>query len=164
MPAKCTCSKCSLVLLICFSVRALKTLQWVKDATSYKLCTASLFMGEFERKALQKYADKPHLWPRYIDDISMVWTHGEEKLDEFIKYLNDIHPTISLKPFSLKFTTPPSTNSTFQTKRSFQNSSHHKPKHSFKTSLPCTTIFSPKKTATINLFQNFILRHKSCIQ
>ena len=51
-------------------------------------------MGEFERKALQKYADKPHLWPRYIDDIFMVWSHGEEKLDEFTKYLNDIHPTI----------------------------------------------------------------------
>ena len=50
------------------------------------------------------------------------------------------------------FTTPPSTKSTFQTKRSFQNTSHHIPKHNFKTSFPCTTICSPKtKTATINL-------------
>ena len=24
----------------------------------------------------------------------MVWTHGEEKLDEFIGYLNNIHTTI----------------------------------------------------------------------
>ena len=53
---------------------------------------ANLFMGDFEKKALQNYPDKPHLWLRYIDDILMVWTHGEEKLDEFIKNLNSIHP------------------------------------------------------------------------
>ena len=65
---------------------------------------ANLFMGEFERKALQNYTDKPHLWLRYIDDIFMVWTHGQEKLDDFIKYLNNIHPTI-------KFTSERSTTS-----------------------------------------------------
>ena len=54
---------------------------------------ANLFMGDFEKKALQNYPDKPHLWLRYIDDILMVWTHGEEKLDEFIKNLNSIHST-----------------------------------------------------------------------
>ena len=64
----------------------------------------NLFMGEFERKALQNYTDKPHLWLRYIDDIFMVWTHGQEKLDDFIKYLNNIHPTI-------KFTSERSTTS-----------------------------------------------------
>ena len=32
----------------------------------------------------------------------MVWTHGEEKQDEFIEYLNNIHTTI-------KFTTERST-------------------------------------------------------
>ena len=30
---------------------------------------AKLFMGDFERKALQNYPDNPHLWLRYIDDI-----------------------------------------------------------------------------------------------
>ena len=55
---------------------------------------STLFMEDFEKKALQNYPDKPHLWLRYIDDILMVWTQGEEKLDEFIKYLNNIHPTI----------------------------------------------------------------------
>ena len=65
---------------------------------------ANLFMGEFERKALQNYTDKPHLWLRYMDDIFMVWTHGQEKLDDFIKYLNNIHPTI-------KFTSERSTTS-----------------------------------------------------
>ena len=27
------------------------------------------------------------IWFGYIDDILMVWTHGEEKLDQFMKYL-----------------------------------------------------------------------------
>ena len=40
------------------------------------------------------YVNKPFLWLRYIDDILMVWTHGNEKLDSFIAYLNSIHPTI----------------------------------------------------------------------
>ena len=64
----------------------------------------NLFMGEFERKALKAYADQPFLWLQYIDDILMVWTHGEEKLDNFITYLNNIHPTI-------KFTSERSTTS-----------------------------------------------------
>ena len=51
---------------------------------------AKLFMGDFERKALQNYPDKPHVWLRYIDDILMVWTHGEETLDEFLKCLNNL--------------------------------------------------------------------------
>ena len=61
-------------------------------------------LGHFERKALQNYAEKPHLWLRYIDDIFMVWSHGQEKFDDFIKYLNNIHPTI-------KFTSERSTTS-----------------------------------------------------
>ena len=65
---------------------------------------ANLFMGEFERKALEGYAYKPFLWLRYIDDILMVWTHGNEKLESFIAYLNGIHPTI-------KFTSERSTTS-----------------------------------------------------
>ena len=65
---------------------------------------ANLFMGEFERKALEDYVDKPFLWLRYIDDILMVWTHGNEKLESFIAYLNSIHPNI-------KFTSERSTTS-----------------------------------------------------
>ena len=34
------------------------------------------------------------LWYRYIDDILMVWTHEEGKLNNFITCLNNIHPTI----------------------------------------------------------------------
>ena len=31
---------------------------------------------------------------RYIDDISFIWTHGEDCLQEFISYLNSSHRTI----------------------------------------------------------------------
>ena len=41
---------------------------------------ANLFMGEFERKAIEVYVEKSFLWLRYIDDILTVWTHGNEKL------------------------------------------------------------------------------------
>ena len=31
---------------------------------------------------------------RFIDDIFMIWTHGEEHLKSFIGFLNSIHPSI----------------------------------------------------------------------
>ena len=37
---------------------------------------------------------KPHTWWRYIDDIFIIWTEGEEKLREFLDYLNNAHDTI----------------------------------------------------------------------
>ena len=51
-------------------------------------------MAELEEKLLNKYHLKPEVWWRYIDDIFMVWEHGEENLQEFIKYLNSQHPSI----------------------------------------------------------------------
>ena len=61
-----------------------------KFAPSY----AILAMGEFEKQALEGADLKPWLWWRYIDDIFMIWEHGEESLLKFIDYLNEIHPTI----------------------------------------------------------------------
>ena len=61
-----------------------------KFAPSYAIIT----MGDFEEKALDGAELKPWLWWRYIDDIFMVWEHGEESLLEFITYLNNLHPTI----------------------------------------------------------------------
>ena len=51
-------------------------------------------MDRFETKALSNWPLKPLIWLRFIDDIFMIWTHGEDNLNEFIKYLNGIHPTI----------------------------------------------------------------------
>ena len=55
---------------------------------------ANLFMDRFESKALANWPLKPLIWLRFIDDIFMIWTHGEGTLNEFITYLNGIHPTI----------------------------------------------------------------------
>ena len=55
---------------------------------------ANLFMDRFETKALAGYPIKPLTWKRFIDDIFLVWTHGEESLKRFIDYLNSLHDTI----------------------------------------------------------------------
>ena len=55
---------------------------------------ANLFMGKLEKEALKNAPFKPYVWWRFIDDIFMVWTEGEDNLKTFIHYLNSIHPTI----------------------------------------------------------------------
>ena len=55
---------------------------------------ANLFMGNFEQLAIENAPLKPFVWWRYIDDIFMIWTEGEDNLKTFINYLNSIHPTI----------------------------------------------------------------------
>ena len=55
---------------------------------------ANLFMDRFETKALDGWPFKPLLWLRFIDDICLIWTHGQNELKKFIEYLNNIHPKI----------------------------------------------------------------------
>ena len=51
-------------------------------------------MDEFETKAIDEYHLKPWVWWRYIDDVFLIWEHGEESLLEFLRHLNTLHPTI----------------------------------------------------------------------
>ena len=55
---------------------------------------ANLFMDRFETRALKSWDKQPLLWLRFIDDIFMIWNHGQEELDRFIKYINNIHDKI----------------------------------------------------------------------
>lgn len=55
---------------------------------------ANIFMGILETDIIEKFPIKPYLWLRYIDDIFMIWTHGQQKLNEFIEHINSFHPTI----------------------------------------------------------------------
>ena len=55
---------------------------------------ANIFMDRLERRLIQNAEVKPHIWWRYINDIFIVWMEGEEKLKEFIDYLNNAHDTI----------------------------------------------------------------------
>ena len=54
-------------------------------------------MDSLEGSFLQSLAsdEKPLIWIRYIDNIFLIWTHGEGKLIEFINKLNSFHPTIA---------------------------------------------------------------------
>ena len=55
---------------------------------------AILFMSNLEETFLATSPYKPFIWWRFIDDIFMIWQHGEEKLKEFLELLNSCHPTI----------------------------------------------------------------------
>ena len=55
---------------------------------------AILFMPELEETFLASSPLKPFVWWRYIDNIFMIWQHGEEKLKDFLKELNNCHPYI----------------------------------------------------------------------
>ena len=55
---------------------------------------ANIFMADFEDKHVYTYPTQPHTWLRYIDDIFLIWTEGEESLKGFIQYLNNCHRSI----------------------------------------------------------------------
>ena len=51
-------------------------------------------MGNLERKVLEDQPQQPLVWWRYIDDIFIVWTHGETSMQAFVEELNSAHETI----------------------------------------------------------------------
>ena len=57
---------------------------------------ANIFMAILERKLLNEAPQGliPIEWIRFIDDIFAIWTHGIEKLQKFLSYINNFHPTI----------------------------------------------------------------------
>ena len=62
---------------------------------------ANILMGWFEDTYVYTYKVQSLLWKRYIDDIFILWQHGQNKLDEFIQYLNLKHDTImTLDPYN----------------------------------------------------------------
>ena len=58
---------------------------------------ACLFMGKFEQDFLRNVSFQPLLWKRFIDDIFMIWTHGEDKFNSFFEKINSIHPSIKFE-------------------------------------------------------------------
>ena len=53
-----------------------------------------IFMGDLEERTIQNCSFKPLVWWRYIDDIFLLWQHGEKKLKKFLDILNHYHPSI----------------------------------------------------------------------
>lgn len=55
---------------------------------------AKIFMDRLENSLPDGYHKKPHTWLRYIDEICMIWTEGEEQLKVLSSYFNSAHDTI----------------------------------------------------------------------
>ena len=57
---------------------------------------ANIFMAVLEKELLLKAPNGliPIEWIRFIDDIFAIWTHGIDKLQHFLTYINEFHPTI----------------------------------------------------------------------
>ena len=51
-------------------------------------------MRSLEKDLPGNYELKHLIWLWYIDDIFLIWTHGEESLEKFVEYANFIYPTI----------------------------------------------------------------------
>jgi len=57
---------------------------------------ANIFMANLEEKVLNRSKEKPLIYLRYIDDIFLIWTHGESSLKTFHSQLNLEDPNINL--------------------------------------------------------------------
>ena len=57
---------------------------------------ADLFLGKFENEKIltTNFSQYINLYKRFLDDIFMLWTGTLQELDNFIKHINAIHPTI----------------------------------------------------------------------
>ena len=69
------------------------TAMGTKMAPSY----ANLFMGVLEKQMLSSYKHKPLVYFRYIDDIFMIWTDGEDSLNDFLTHCNNQNKNIQFE-------------------------------------------------------------------
>ena len=56
---------------------------------------ACIYMDEVEQKFLESQSKELLIWLRCIDDIFLIWTHGEQELERFLKELNNFNPNLS---------------------------------------------------------------------
>ena len=55
---------------------------------------ANLFMDAMETSFLSSSPLKPSIYYRYIDDIFLIWPHGNDSLTHFLEHANNIHKNI----------------------------------------------------------------------
>ncbi|XP_076246266.1 uncharacterized protein LOC143186474 [Calliopsis andreniformis] len=55
---------------------------------------ANIFMEHLEDRILKEAPLKPSQWFRYVDDTFVVWSLGKDTLNDFLKYINSLHPKI----------------------------------------------------------------------
>jgi hypothetical protein len=56
---------------------------------------AIIFLHILETQFLASVPFKPFCWLRFIDDIFVIWNHGESEFLKFIDSINSAHPSIS---------------------------------------------------------------------
>ncbi|XP_057308454.1 uncharacterized protein LOC130646297 [Hydractinia symbiolongicarpus] len=74
--------------------RFFRQFQGTAIGTKMALSYANIFMGDLQEQFLESSVLKPLVWWRCIDNIFMLWQHGEDKLIKFLELLNSCHPTI----------------------------------------------------------------------
>ena len=87
-----------------FADKPFKQVQGTAMGTKMAPQYANLFMDVLEREFMTSQPLKPMVWRRYIDDVFMIWQHGEDELEDYMNKLNNFRPTI-------KFTYTKSTSS-----------------------------------------------------
>ena len=55
---------------------------------------AWIFMNQVESEFLKTQTHQPLVWFRYINDTFFIWTHGQDKFEQFLVDLNKFHPFI----------------------------------------------------------------------
>ena len=55
---------------------------------------AIIFMDDLKEILPKDRDKKPLTWWRYINDIFVLWQHGQKKLENFLESLNCNHPII----------------------------------------------------------------------
>ena len=83
-----------------FNVKNFLQLGGVSMGTRTAPSFANLFMRHLEERLIEGHDLKPRVWYRFVDDIFLIWEHGEEKLHNWVKYLNNAHST---KKFTLEY-------------------------------------------------------------
>ena len=55
---------------------------------SLSVVLANCYMEVLEENVLRSAPKKPAIWKRYVDDVFVLWEHGEEQLNEFHRLIN----------------------------------------------------------------------------
>jgi hypothetical protein len=55
---------------------------------------SNIFMGHFEKVALDSARHKQSVWLRYVDDTFVVGLHGPERLQNFLSHHNSLRPSV----------------------------------------------------------------------
>ena len=72
-----------------FSEKVYQQISGTAIGTKFAPPYACIYMDEVETEFLETQNFKPLVWMRYIDDIFFIWTHGEEKLKNFMNEFNN---------------------------------------------------------------------------